>query len=293
MILVAGATGQLGGMIAGRLLDSGEDVAVLVRKGSDHAALEAKGANTRFGDLRDYESLVRACEGARVVVSTANSAARGGDDNVNTVEIEGNRHLIDAARAAGVEHFIFVSALGADLKSPIPFMRGKAIAELHLRESGMEHTILQPNLFLEVWAGMLVAGPLLAGQPVTLIGDGTQRRSMISVSDVASFAIASIHRSEARNRTIALGGPEALSWREVVARFEKVTGREVEIHTVPVGSPLPGLPDVATELSTAFTTFESPIPMEETARTLCVSLTPIETVIRQMMPPVEVTPLQA
>jgi uncharacterized protein YbjT (DUF2867 family) len=292
MILVAGATGQLGGMIAGRLLDSGEEVAVLVRKGSDYAALQAKGAHLRFGDLRDYESLSRACEGVRVVVSTANSAARGGDDNVDTVEIEGNRHLIDAARAAGVEHFVFVSALGADLESPLPFMRGKAIAEHHLRQSGMGYTILQPNIFLEVWAGMLVAGPLLAGHPVTLVGDGAQRHSMISASDVASFAIASIHRPEARNRTIPLGGPEALSWRDVVARFEKVTGRKIEIRTVPVGSPLPGLPDVVSELATAFATFESPIPMEETARSLGVTLTPIEAVILQMMPPVEVTPLQ-
>jgi uncharacterized protein YbjT (DUF2867 family) len=292
MILVAGATGQLGGMIASRLLESGEDIAVLVRKGSDYAALEAKGASKRFGDLRNYDSLVRACEGVRVVVSTANSAARGGDDNVDTVEIEGNRHLIDAARAAGVEHFVFVSALGADLESPLPFMRGKAIAEHHLRESGMDYTILQPNIFIEVWAGILVAGPVLAGQPVTLVGDGTRRHSMISISDVASFAIASIHRPEARNRTIPLGGPEALSWREVVARFEKLTGREIEIRTVPVGWPLPGLPDVVSGLASAFATFESPIPMEETARSLGVTLTPIEAVILQMMPPVEITPLQ-
>lgn len=291
MILVAGATGHLGGMIANRLLDAGEEIAILVREGSDHSQLASRGARPRFGDLRDPESLARACAGARVVISTANSAGRGGDDNVKTVEIEGNQNLIDAAENAGVKQFVFISALGADVVSQVPFLRGKALAEQHLRQSGMNHTIIQPNFFIEVWAGMLVAGPLLAGAPVTVVGDGNQRHSMISIRDVAAFATAAINHREAKNRTLVVGGPEPLSWREVAARFEKVTGRSVQLRTIAIGEKLPGFPDVVSNLAASMAAYESPIPMHEVARTFGVVMTPIDAVIREMMPPVEASPL--
>ena len=224
------------------------------------------------------------------MITTANSAGRSGDDNVDSVEIAGNRNLIDAARAAGVKRFVFISALGAQLDSPVPFLHGKARAEEYLRESGMNYTILQPNIFLEIWAGMLVAAPLIAGRPVTFIGDGDRKHSMISVADVAAFAVAVIDHPDARNRTIAIGGPEALSWRDVADRFAAVTGRPVEVRTVPIGRSLPGQSEVVSGLATSLATYDSPIPMEETARTFGVTLTPIETVIREMMPPVEVSP---
>jgi uncharacterized protein YbjT (DUF2867 family) len=291
MILVAGATGLLGGHITNRLLDASTPTAILVREGSDYSRLAGRGARARIGDLRDPASLTRACAGVDVVISTANSAARGGEDNVDSVEIQGNRNLIDAAARAGARRFVFISALGADLESPVPFLRGKALAEQHLRKSGMEWTILQPNIFLEIWAGMLVAAPLIAGHPVQVIGDGNQRHSMISVADVAAFAVAAADHPGARNRVIALGGPEPLSWRDVAARFETVTGRPVEFRTIPIGQPLPGLPDVVTGLATSLATFESPIPMEETAREFGVRLTPVETVIRQIMPPAELEPM--
>jgi len=290
MILLAGATGLLGGMIADRLLGADRETRILVRVGSDFAALVRRGAQPYVGDLRDPSTLISAVRGARVVISTANSAGRGGEDTVETVEIAGNRALIDAAANAGVEHFIFVSALGAAMDSPIPFLRGKALAEEHLRASGMAYTILQPNLFLEIWAGMLIAAPMLAGLPVYLIGEGTMPHSMISVGDVASFAVASLDNPEARNRTLVLGGPEPLTWREVAARFEKLTGRTAEIRSIPIGEPLPGFPDVITGLATGLATSETPIPMEETARTFGVRLTSIDEVIPRLIPPVELHP---
>jgi uncharacterized protein YbjT (DUF2867 family) len=291
MILVVGATGLLGGLITNRLLDAGRDTAILAREGSNYSALVERGAHLRVGDLRDPESLASACAGIDVVITTANSAARGGGDNVDTVEIQGNRNLIDAAREAEVRRFIFISAMGADLDSPVPFLRGKALAEQHLRASGMEYTIFRPNIFLEVWAGMLVAAPLISGRPVTLIGDGNQRHSMISVADVAAFAIAALDHPAATDQTLEIGGPEPLSWRDVATRFQQVTGRPVEVQTIPIGQPLPGYPEVVTGLATSLATFESPIPMEELAGTFGVNLTPIETVIRQIMPPVEIAPI--
>ena len=106
--------------------------------------------------MKGRASLDRATAGVDTVLTTANSALRGGEDNPETVESRGNRSLIDAAKAAGVKHLIFTSMLGADANSPAPFVRGKGEAEVCLRESGLIYTILSPDIFADVWVGLMV-----------------------------------------------------------------------------------------------------------------------------------------
>src|SRR5438128_1605158 len=107
MILVVGATGKVGGTITRQLLKQGHSVRILVRPKSHYQPLVESGAQTVFGDLKDPASLYAACQGIDSVITSATSLERGGDDNPQTVENEGNRSLIDAAKAAGVKHFIF------------------------------------------------------------------------------------------------------------------------------------------------------------------------------------------
>src|SRR5215210_4149624 len=141
MILVVGATGVVGGMIVRRLLEKDKDVRVLVRRDSPSSQLVQQGLATSaeelieagaqpvHGDLRDRASLDTAVDGGvETVITTASSAMRGGADNPQSVDLEGNRNLIEAARAAGVEHFIFVSLLEADGNNPAPFVQAKAQA---------------------------------------------------------------------------------------------------------------------------------------------------------------------
>lgn len=283
MILIAGATGQLGGTIARRLLQAGRPVRVLVRPGSDHQALLDLDAELAFGDLKDPASLAPACRGIEAVITTANSAARGGEDTVESVDRTGNRNLIDVAAAAGVRRFIFVSALGADPASPSPFMQAKAASEEHLRNSGMTHVILRPNIFMDVWIPMIVGMPLANGQPVTVVGTGARRHSFIAVDDVASFAIAALDHDAAANRTLVLGGPSAMSWLDIIGIFERELGREIPVRHIPLGESIPGLPDVVSQLAAAFDTFDSPIDMTETARTFGVTLTPVEVFVRRQL----------
>jgi uncharacterized protein YbjT (DUF2867 family) len=126
MILVVGATGVVGGMIVRQLLEEDKVVRILVRRDSPSSQLVQQGLATSaeelikagaqpvYGDLRDRASLDVAVEGVETVITTANAAMRGGTDNPQSVDLEGNRNVIEAARDAGVEHFIFVSLLGAD-----------------------------------------------------------------------------------------------------------------------------------------------------------------------------------
>jgi uncharacterized protein YbjT (DUF2867 family) len=295
MILVVGATGVVGGMIARRLLEKDKEVRVLVRRDSSSSQLIQQGLATSaeelieagaqpvHGDLRDRASLDAAVDGVETVITTANSAMRGGADNPQSVDLEGNRNLIEAARAAGVEHFIFVSLLGADVNNPAPFVQAKAQSESALRESGMEYTILAPTAFMEVWPAMVVGMPTLQGRSVTLVGEGRRRHSFVSNRDVAAFGVAAADRPETRNQYLAIGGPEPLSWRDVVATFERVLGRSISVEFVALGEPVPGLSDPMPALLAGMETYDSVVEMEETSSTFDVPLTSLETFVREQV----------
>ena len=269
MILVVGATGHLGGLITRTLLERGRPVRALVRGTSGDAAVPA-GAQTVVGDLKDPESLAAACRGMSAVLTTANSVGRAGVDTVESVDRRGNHNLVEAAAAAGVERFVFTSALGASPDSPVPFLRAKAETEEHLRASGMDWTILQPNLFMDTWVPAVVGGPALAGEPVTIVGEGRRRHSFVAARDVAAYAVAALDHPQAVGRELVIGGPQPLSWHDVVRTFEEALGREVPTRAVPLGTSVPGLPDAVSGVLTALETYDSPLDMTEPSRTFGV-----------------------
>jgi uncharacterized protein YbjT (DUF2867 family) len=295
MILVVGATGVVGGMTARGLLEQGKEVRVLVRRDSPSSqlvqqglatsaeALIELGAHPVHGDLRDRASLDAALEGVETVLSTANSATRGGADNPQSVDLDGNRNLIEAARDAGVEHFVFISLLGADPDHPAPFMQAKGQSEAVLRESGMGYTILAPTAFMEFWPAMVVGMPVLQGQTVTLVGEGSRRHSFVSNRDVAAFAVKAVDHPAARNEHLAIGGPEALTWRDVVATYERVLERSIPVEYVAMGEPVPGLPEPMPAMLAGMETYDSVVEMEETSRTFGVPLTRLETFVREQV----------
>jgi len=281
MILVVGATGNLGGAVTRMLLAQGQPVRILARSQSNYQPLVEAGAQVVLGDLKEPGSLDAACEGVNTVITTANSAARGGEDTVQTVDLEGNRNLIDAAKAAGVKQFIFVSVLTADPKSPVPFLQAKGKTEDTLRASGIPYTILAPNGYLEVMIGGVVGMPAMMGQPVTIVGGGRRKHSFISAGDVAAFMLATIDNPAAINQKLLLGGPHPLSFRDAVAIYERVLGHQIQVRSVAPGEPVPGLPQMVAQLLAGLDTYDSPIEMTETARTFGIQLTPLEEVARR------------
>jgi NADH dehydrogenase len=287
MILVVGATGVVGGMIARGLLEQGRDVRILARPGSHYQPLVDAGAEPIEGDLKDAPSLIPACAGVETLITTASAGSRGGADTPETVDAQGNDNLIDAARQAGVRQFIFVSTIAADEDSPIPLLRAKARAEERLRASGLAYTILAANGLLDVWLPLVVGGPARAGHPVTLVGEGRRRHSFVAAADVAAFAVAAVDHPAALNRRIVIGGPAAVSWRDVVAAYERALGRPIPVRTIAPGAllpdlpPVPGLAEVVSGMLAVLETFDSPIEMTETARTFGVRLTPLEEAVRR------------
>ncbi len=272
MILVAGATGRVGGMITRSLLERKSDARILVRRGSAYNQLAEAGADVALGDLKDPGSIEAACRGVETVITTATAGERVGPDTPQTVDLEGNRNLIEAARAAGVRQFVFVSTIAAALDHPVPVPRAKAHTEATLRESGLTYTIIAANAIIDVMFPLVIEYPLSQGRPVTLVGDGRRRHSFVAARDVAAFAVAAVGHPEASNRRIIIGGPEALSWREVISAYERALGSPVRVEWIRPGEllpdlpPVPGVTELVSGLLAALETFDSPIDMTQTAR---------------------------
>ena len=113
-----------------------------------------------------------------------------------------------------------------------PLQNAKRKVEKHLAESGLNYTILQPTYFMEVWLSP-VLGFDYPNAKASIYGEGKNKVSWIAITDVASFAVASLDNPSAKNRIIELGGPDALSPLEVVNIFEESHGKKFEIQFVP------------------------------------------------------------
>lgn len=235
-ILIVGATGMVGSEICQRLAAQGKAVRALVRTASNPEkvkALQALGLETVVGDLRDRASLERACRGVETVISTVSSmpfAYKPGENDIHTVDWAGEVSLIDAAKAAKVGHFIYTSFSG-HMDLDFPLRNAKRAVERHLQASGLTYTILRPGYFMEVWLSPAV-GFDAANAKATLYGDGSKPLSLISLRDVAAFAVASVENPAARNATLELGGPEALTPLQVVKCFEEAQGRKFAVQFV-------------------------------------------------------------
>jgi uncharacterized protein YbjT (DUF2867 family) len=236
--LVVGATGLVGLDVCKRLRESGAAVRALVRTTADaqkRAELERLGVELAQGDLKDPASLARACAGMQAVISTASSTlTRQPGDSIETVDRRGQLALVDAARAAGVEHFVFVSFRDQPAIR-YPLTEAKREVEAALQNSGMAYTVIQASYFMEVWLSPALGFDAANGK-VRIYGDGDQPISWISYKDVAHAAAAAVSEPAARNRFVELGGPQALSPREVVRMFEAAGAGEIATENVPAAA---------------------------------------------------------
>lgn len=199
---------------------------------------------------------------------------------MHSVDLEGNRNLIDAAKPAGVKQFVFISILGADLDSAMPLFQAKARTEEYLRSSGISYTILAPDTFMESWVAFVVGRPLKAGQLVIHVREGRRKHAFVSAADVAAFATAVVNHPAAVNQYIAICGIEALSWRDVVDAFECVLVRGIPVRHVSSGDSVPGWTQALALALARVETFDSTIDMTESARTFGVTMTPLEEFVR-------------
>jgi uncharacterized protein YbjT (DUF2867 family) len=290
-LLVVGATGFLGSEICRRALERGHAVRGLVRATSDAdrvSALRDMGVTPITGDLRDADSIREALQGVDTVISTATSTrTRREDEQLEDVDREGQRQLIRLATAAGVRRFIYISFSGG-IGVDDPLTLAKRGNEEAVRSSGMTYTILRPSCFMEAWLSPAL-GFDYPNARVTVYGAGTNAVSWISLADVAEFAVLALERPEADNAVIELGGPEPLSPLEVIAIFERESGREFAVQHVPEAELERQLETAGDSLHAAFAALMlavaagDPIPMDHVLATYPVRLRSVREYARQAL----------
>jgi uncharacterized protein YbjT (DUF2867 family) len=231
-ILVTGGTGFIGPYVVQRLVDDGHTVRVLERTVGSSAGLPSQEAVQ--GSMTDAESLRRAAEGQEAVVHLV-AILNGKPADFERVMEQGTRDLLDAAREAGVQRFVLMSALGTseETKDLVPYYGAKWTMEQDVRASGLEHVIFRPSFVFGRGGGALEQFARIARiAPVTpIVGPGTQRIQPIWVDDVAAYFGEGVVRPEAANRTFELGGPDVVTWNEFWGRLKRAQGsRRPSVH---------------------------------------------------------------
>lgn len=234
-ILVVGATGVLGKETTRQLLVAGHKVRAMTRDLQKGAALREMGAELVQGDLIAPASLQRACQGVEAVLAAAHQLMGTGKYTSEAVDDDGHRSLIDAAKAAGVKHFVYTSAQQASADHPTDFCRTKAKVEAYLKASGLSYTILRPPAFMEWHVHNLLGATILTTGKTTVYGAGNNPINFMAGSDVARFAVLALTDPRLKNRSIDIGGPDNLSKNQVVRLYEKHSGRAAKVAHVPAG----------------------------------------------------------
>jgi uncharacterized protein YbjT (DUF2867 family) len=261
MILVVGATGQLGTAVVRKLVDQEKSVRALVRRTASYEHLDGPGIELAFGDLRDGASLEAACQGVRTVIATATAIAPGaGGGDVRAVDDEGYARLIEACRSNGVHQFVFASVPVTPEDDRVALLRAKRRAEQLLRSSGIGYTIFRLGMFADIWPALLgsklpergaevrslerpfwfsrafrkATGQMIETKGKAMVpGRGDLPVSFITIEDVAGLMVNAVDHPEAMNQILEVGGAEILTFDETVQIFARLLGRPVKASYTP------------------------------------------------------------
>lgn len=228
MFLVTGATGGIGRRVVRLLREREASVRAFVRLTSRYGELEHRGAEIFIGDLRQEKDIQKACRGVKYIIS-----AHGSDTDALALDYRANIELIDAAKAIGVQHFVFISVLGSDRGyEDAPVFKAKRAVEQYLQASGLNYTILRP-------AGLSSNLLPLAEQfrengIYLLIGDRHNHTSIVSTDDLAKIVVESPTVAGALNQIFPVGGPEILQREDIPRIFGRIFNREPMIINPPL-----------------------------------------------------------
>jgi NADH dehydrogenase len=213
-------------------------VRVVVRR-AQRAAQQLAGIPVHYvvGDLRQAATRSDAVRGVTTVVHLAAIAIERAGQSYEEVNTNMTAALIEAARAAGVRRFVHMSQNGASSASPHRFLRSKGVAEEHVRASDLDWTVFRPSVifgrgdeFVTVLARLVRLSPVIYPLP----GGGTARFQPVSVTDVAHAIAAAVRRPDTVRQSYPLGGPEALTLREMIERILGAMGTSRILVPVPV-----------------------------------------------------------
>ena len=232
-VLVVGATGQLGSVIARKLVASGARVRALARNAEALARL-APGAELAPVDLLDVSKLTEACRGVGQIVATANNNMGTGATSPTRIDLPCYQNLCAAARNTGVRRLTYVSFRGVSQDTPVDIFKVKWYIEDAIRRSGVPYVMLRPTAFMDIWIDQILAKGIREKGVATIFGDGTRMANYIAVDDVAEFAVKIVARPEIVNEPVEVGGPSNMSLNDLATIVERRLHARGKRRHVPV-----------------------------------------------------------
>jgi NADH dehydrogenase len=226
LIAVTGGTGFVGSTVVAELLHRGHTVRVLARK----APKEPPGDNLSYfrGDVSTGEGLEPLVKGTDAVVHLVGIIREEGANTFDRIHRLGTENALAAASEAGAGRFVHMSALGTRENAVSAYHRTKWAGEEAVRASELEWTVFRPSIifgpgdeFINMLAGVMRRTPVM---PV--VGGGKSLMQPVSVKDVAASFCAAVESTSHKGRTYELGGPDVLTFREILGITANVIGKK-------------------------------------------------------------------
>jgi uncharacterized protein YbjT (DUF2867 family) len=221
MILVIGGRSKIGSALIESLIEKDQRVRALVRDAEQTEGISAA-VEIVTGDLADPRSLAATMMGAEKVFLLSSPRRNA---------VSWHRNAIDAAREAGVRLLVRSSILGADKQSPAEFINAHTTCDSYLEQSGLDHVILRPNLFLQNIPESNI--PSIGEDGTLYVDAGDARISMVDTRDVAAVGAVVLTESGHAGAHYDITGPDALSYEDVAAKLSRALGRRVTYVDAP------------------------------------------------------------
>ncbi|HZJ09033.1 MAG TPA: NmrA family NAD(P)-binding protein [Trueperaceae bacterium] len=277
MYLIVGATGSLGGQVAKALLAKGERVRAVVRPESsspmrragrftDPDELRAKGAEVVEADLRQPESFDSLLAGVKSVLMTASGTKRAPPDSTEAIDVNAAAALAEAAKRAGVEHFVYLSTLGAGLDAP-ELSRAKGEGENAIRATGQTATFVRPALFMQDWVGFVLGAQLQAGTRIQLMGEHDAAKVFVDEGDVVKLVTEILLAgppTSGESTTVIEFATDTASHGEIVDRMARASGLPLTVERLPMGQPVTTAEGPVAGLLTHLLSIAAVTPHDET-----------------------------
>lgn len=246
-VALFGGTGFVGSYLTDALIAAGHKPSLLVRERSVDKLRNADNCRLTIGDIGSVAAItdvLRGCDALIYNIGILREFRRRGI-TFEGLQYRGVQRVVEAARRLGVSRILLMSANG--VKSPgTPYQETKYRAEELLRESGLQFTVFRPSVVFGDSHGLQeISSQLytdLVRPPVPAVGFHTGRRpqgngvvmSPVHVTDVADAFVAALSNSGSIGQTFVLGGPEVLTWTEMIRRIAATVGREKWIMPMPI-----------------------------------------------------------
>lgn len=219
MILVTGATGLVGRYLVRALLAEGRELRCLVRDPEKAGTVLGTQPQPARGDVTDPGSLVEACRGTEVVIHLVAVIREKGSRTFAGINVEGTRNVVRAAQEAGCRRFIHMSALGVRDDPAYRYTHSKWLAEQAVKESNLDWTIFRPSVIYGDGFGFfdrMLQSLRMSPWPLAPVPVARTKFQPLHAGDLARCVVTALTGPAVVGRTYELGGPEQLTYGEML-----------------------------------------------------------------------------